>query len=77
MLRSSGVKLVAHGGHSHWADPSLRPLNGGYALGAEPQTHWLAPGPAHPGHCGSTDSQHVWPCAVNAFTSLDAYREQE
>jgi hypothetical protein len=83
MPRSSGVKLVAHGGHSHWADPTLRPLPGGYALGADCDLggvaliHWLAPDPAHPGRYVFTDAPHVWPRAGDAFAALELYRGQE
>lgn len=79
MPRSSGVNLVAHGGHSRWADPTLHPLHGGYALGADcdlggvPFIHWLAPDPAHPGRYGFTGSPHTWPSFVDAFAALDAW----
>jgi hypothetical protein len=35
MPRTSGVKLIARDGHSHWADPTLRPLPTGFGLGAD------------------------------------------
>lgn len=83
MPRSSGVKLIARDGHSHWADPTLRPLPNGFGLGADCDLggvaliHWLAPDSHRAGHFLFTDTPYAWPSAVEAFAALDIYRGQE
>jgi hypothetical protein len=87
MPRSLGVKLVAHGGHSHWADPTLREVVvgdvAGYGLGADCDLggvaliHWLAPDPARRGRYIFTDAPHVWEHPGEAYDALEVYRTQE
>lgn len=83
MTRPAGVKLVSHHGHSHWADPTLRDVDGGYALGVacdlggRAMVHWLVPDPARPGRFTFADAPHAWATTLEASEALEAYRGQQ
>jgi hypothetical protein len=85
MARSrAGIKLVTNRyGHSHWADPTLVQVIGGYALGAacdfggRPMVHYFGPDPAAPGQMVEVAAPYVWPTAVEALAALDEHHVHE
>jgi hypothetical protein len=66
-------------GHTHWADPTLVQVIGGYALGAacdfdgRPMVHSFGPDPAVRGQLVEVAVPYVWPTASEALAAVDQH----
>ena len=82
--KPAGIKLVTNRyGHAHWADPTLCPVIGGYALGAtcdfggRPLVHDFGPDPSAPGQLVEVAQPYVWPSAREALDALEGHHARE